>query len=300
MFKLVATQEPDEDDADNLRHDEKVLDVIGLDLLMDMLGHKDDRGELQLIMREWDVHEPPRGYLNFDAFVSVISTYMKVEQLDQQVEEDFLTICGLDETQIHSLEIDLTRRSMLEAHRDRGESHAIDVSFSMVDTTDSDADSDGIRSMNSFETRETKEEKQGHSTDVQPENEITIDNLWNAIQKYGPTVWGNRKTRAITLDDVEEMVFDADCLDQSGDMGVSLDELLNILEMVATEEIKDEMTKSKGGMIRVPTGRHLKALMKEDTTDPAVKAMISRARRGSKTDINIDRTFSTESLESNS
>jgi hypothetical protein len=127
MFKLVATQEPDEDDADNVRHDEKVLDLVGLGNLMDALGHHDDQGELQLIMREWDVHEPPRGYLNFDAFVSVISTYMKVEQLDQQVEEDFLTICGLDETQIHSLELDLTRRSMLDATSVHHENIALEV-----------------------------------------------------------------------------------------------------------------------------------------------------------------------------
>ena len=62
-------------------------------------------------MKEWDIFE--RGYLDFEAFLSVIATYMKVEQLDQKVEEDYLTICGLTEKEAHQVEVRIARRSSL-------------------------------------------------------------------------------------------------------------------------------------------------------------------------------------------
>ena len=71
-------------------------------------GHHDERLELVCIMSEWDLHD--RGYLDFEAFLSVVSTYMKVEQLDQKVEEDFLKVCGLNEKQVHDLEVNLARQ----------------------------------------------------------------------------------------------------------------------------------------------------------------------------------------------
>ena len=43
-------------------------------------------------MTEWDVKQV--GYLEFESLVSIVATYMKIEQLDQQVEEDYLKICG--------------------------------------------------------------------------------------------------------------------------------------------------------------------------------------------------------------
>ena len=64
-------------------------------------------------MSEWDLHD--RGYLDFEAFLSVVSTYMKVEQLDQKVEEDFLKVCGLNEKQVHDLEVNLARQRYEEA-----------------------------------------------------------------------------------------------------------------------------------------------------------------------------------------
>ena len=103
--------------------------------------------------------------------------------------------------------------------------------------------------------------EEGEDEDDDGIQEISSKHLWRAIRKFGPTVWGRKKTAAISLKDVEEMVYDADVIDQSGDMKVSLSELLNALEMVATEEIKQDLGKSEQGMIRVPTGRHLAALM---------------------------------------
>ena len=108
------------------------------------------------------------------------------------------------------------------------------------------------------------------------EKEITAKNLWRAIRKYGPGVWGRKKTAEIKLSDVEEMIYDADSLNQSGDMKVDLNELLNVLEMVATEEIKEDLGKSEQGMIRVPTGRHLAALMNMES---ASDTLVNRARK---------------------
>jgi len=235
MFRQFGI-DPPEDDEENIRHEEKVLDMDGLGLLMDALGHHDERLELVCIMSEWDLHD--RGYLDFEAFLSVVSTYMKVEQLDQKVEEDFLKVCGLNEKQVHDLEVNLARQSFVDHHNvEEGE----------------DEDDDGIQ-------------------------EISSKHLWRAIRKFGPTVWGRKKTAAISLKDVEEMVYDADVIDQSGDMKVSLSELLNALEMVATEEIKQDLGKSEQGMIRVPTGRHLAALMNMES---ASETLVDRARRAS-------------------
>ena len=75
------------------------------------------------------------------------------------------------------------------------------------------------------------------------------------------------------------MVYDADSLDQSGDMKVNLDELLNVLEMVAADEIEEKTSNKKAnkGMIRVPTGRHLAALLKMDTVDNELLKTAKRA-----------------------
>merc|ERR1712034_104671 len=66
----------------------------GLGALMGELGHPEDEVELEFIMREWDVNE--RGYLDFDAFLSVVATFLKREELDEMVERDFLRMCGLN------------------------------------------------------------------------------------------------------------------------------------------------------------------------------------------------------------
>merc|ERR1712034_171354 len=66
----------------------------GLGALMGELGHPEDEVELEFIMREWDVNE--RGYLDFDAFLSVVATFLKREELDEAVERDFLRLCGQD------------------------------------------------------------------------------------------------------------------------------------------------------------------------------------------------------------
>jgi len=196
-------------------------------------------------MHEWDIHG--RGYLDFEAFLSVIATYLKVEQLDQKVEEDYLTISGLTKTEAHEVELRVARRSSLSL---------------------SDPEMFGI-----------SEQKHPELDNGEVEEEITAKSLWKAIKKYGPGMWGKKFTNSISLADVEEMVYDADSLDQSGDMKVNLDELLNVLEMVAADEIEEKTSNKKAnkGMIRVPTGRHLAALLKMDTVDNELLKTAKRA-----------------------
>jgi Ca2+-binding EF-hand superfamily protein/CRP-like cAMP-binding protein/anti-anti-sigma regulatory factor len=63
-----------------------------LEKLMKSLNHPEDEIELEFLMREWDLEN--LGFLDFDAFVSIVSHVLKSEELDQQVERDFLTLCG--------------------------------------------------------------------------------------------------------------------------------------------------------------------------------------------------------------
>jgi len=41
-----------------------------------------------------------KWYLDFDGFISIVAHVMKAEELDQQVEQDFLTMCGVDNREI--------------------------------------------------------------------------------------------------------------------------------------------------------------------------------------------------------
>ena len=61
--------------------------------LMLGLGHPEDEIELESIFREWDIDH--RGYLDFDAFLSLIATFLKREELDEMMENDFLDLCGI-------------------------------------------------------------------------------------------------------------------------------------------------------------------------------------------------------------
>ena len=51
--------------------------------LMRALGHPEDEVELNYLMVEWDVSGD--GALDFDAFLSMISAFLKKEELDEQV-----------------------------------------------------------------------------------------------------------------------------------------------------------------------------------------------------------------------
>ena len=180
MFRKFG-KDPPEEDEENIRHEEKVLDMEGMGMLMDALGHHDEPLELLCIFSEWDIHD--RKYLDFEAFLSVMSTYMKVEQLDEKVEEDFLKVCGLDKQQAHAFELSETRKSIYDHDHDHDHHH------------------------------QYIEDDNGEFSD---EKEISAKNLWEAIRKYGPQMWGRKRTTEITLNDVEEMIFDADVIDQSG------------------------------------------------------------------------------------
>ena len=68
------------------------LSKEALGKLMKSLNHPEDEVELEFLMREWDL--VGRGYLDFDAFVSIVSHVLKSEELDEQLEQDFLRVCG--------------------------------------------------------------------------------------------------------------------------------------------------------------------------------------------------------------
>lgn len=60
--------------------------------LMRTLNHPEDEVELEFLMKEWDLES--KGYLDFDAFVSIVAHVLKSEELDEQLEKDFLIFCG--------------------------------------------------------------------------------------------------------------------------------------------------------------------------------------------------------------
>jgi hypothetical protein len=68
------------------------LNEHSLGKLLEALGHPDEAVELHCIMAEWDVQN--RGFLDFEALLSIVATYVRIEELDQRMEEDYLTLCG--------------------------------------------------------------------------------------------------------------------------------------------------------------------------------------------------------------
>jgi Ca2+-binding EF-hand superfamily protein/CRP-like cAMP-binding protein/anti-anti-sigma regulatory factor len=79
-------------DVENERQDGMQLSREALGKLMKSLNHPEDEVELEFLMREWDLEG--RGFLDFDAFVSIVSHVLKSEELDEHIERDFLTLCG--------------------------------------------------------------------------------------------------------------------------------------------------------------------------------------------------------------
>ena len=51
------------------------------------MGHPEEETELDTLMLDWDVKS--RGFLDFDAFLSIISTTLKAEEVQVQIENDF-------------------------------------------------------------------------------------------------------------------------------------------------------------------------------------------------------------------
>lgn len=69
-------------------NDDDLLSRADLSILLTALGHPDDEVELEQLMQEWDVQE--RGFLDFDAFLSIVSTTLKAEAMQVNIENDFL------------------------------------------------------------------------------------------------------------------------------------------------------------------------------------------------------------------
>ena len=93
----------------------------------------------------------------------------------------------------------------------------------------------------------TDEEIKAENSEAKKEHEITKESLMVAQERYGD------KYSKITIDVAEEMIYDAD-LDRV-DGNVSIDEFVNVIEMVGSDEV-DEMTDMDSAW-RLPSGRHL-------------------------------------------
>merc|ERR1712216_836666 len=94
--QIAALRKMYESHAQDTAHGRK-LDRVGLKQLMERLGHPDDELEIEHIIKEWgrQKHQTEAGFIEFDAFVSMLATSLKKEQLDERVEHDFLLLCGI-------------------------------------------------------------------------------------------------------------------------------------------------------------------------------------------------------------
>ena len=123
-----------------------MLSKESLSKLMDRLEHHEDEVELACIMHEWDVEHD--GFLSFDAFVSIVSTHMKLEELDQEMEKDFLRLCGLSHEEQMRLttdqfeELAITKEMLLKGMEEHGGRHGIKFSDNIADEMIYDADID--------------------------------------------------------------------------------------------------------------------------------------------------------------
>ena len=117
--------------------------------LMVSIGHPEDEVELEATMHEWDVQH--RGYLDFDAFISMISFTLKKEELDEMVEEDFLKLSNRV-ADFGSLELatrgapmtsepQITADSLVRALEDMGIGASVDLD--LIEEMIFDADFDG-------------------------------------------------------------------------------------------------------------------------------------------------------------
>lgn len=133
------------------------LDRQHLANLMRALGHPEDEVELEFLMREWDI--AGNGYLDFDAFVSIVAHVVKSEELDAQLEQDFLTLAGenLDEGNVEAhLRTVVTASDITRMARNKG----LVIDMSTAEEMVYDADESG----------------EGH---------VTLDNLINCVETVG-------------------------------------------------------------------------------------------------------------------
>ena len=115
--------------------------------LMASLGHPEDEVELEAIMHEWDVQNT--GYLDFDAFISMIAVVLKKEELDESVEDDFLKLTskrvvdvqtGGAEALRNAADAQISADSLIRGLTDLG---AISLDFDLIEEMIFDADFDG-------------------------------------------------------------------------------------------------------------------------------------------------------------
>ena len=67
--------------------DDGALTSGSLGYLMASIGHPESPLELKQLVRRWDIDG--KGHIDFDNFVSMISCFLKKEEVEQEVENDF-------------------------------------------------------------------------------------------------------------------------------------------------------------------------------------------------------------------
>jgi SulP family sulfate permease len=149
-----------------------MLSKESLSKLMDRLQHHEDEIELNCIMNEWDVDHD--HHLTFDAFVSIVSTHIKLEALDQELEKDFLRLCGLsheEQSRLTSAEFELlaiTKQELVNGIKEYGGQRGIGIGWKPKFTEDIatemiyDADIDMV------------------------DNRVTFDELITCLEMIGP------------------------------------------------------------------------------------------------------------------
>ena len=190
-------------------------------------------------MREWDVHQ--RGFLDFDAFLSVVATFLKREELDERIEQDFLKLCGInpDSGKRKSTHLEQSCNS-LGHFRDRVRSPTV-----VKGGGKGGRKGKFLKAKASW--RRLKYVAAWHT------HGVGIDNLLAAFKLHWPQ-------KVLTRTVAEEMIFDANLEPGKSDM-VTLDELITCLEMVTMSEIEnDGSTASKRESAvawRRPSGCHV-------------------------------------------
>jgi SulP family sulfate permease len=120
------------------------LSKDALKSLMDDLGHPEDEIELNCIMEEWDFMQT--GFITFDAFISVVSTYLMLERLDEEMERDFLTMCGYSEDEIENVETgslsqkSVTAESLIACSKTFGKDRGVNINTEVAEEMIFDSD----------------------------------------------------------------------------------------------------------------------------------------------------------------
>eukprot|EP00750_Incisomonas_marina_P015390 INCI18213.2.p1 GENE.INCI18213.2~~INCI18213.2.p1 ORF type:complete len:960 (-),score=187.15 INCI18213.2:625-3504(-) len=190
------------------------LDQAGLAKVLTTLGHPDNESELEAIMLEWDTNGD--GCVDFKALVSIMSTIMKAEEVQVQIENDF-------------------RRFYPNASMAANAIQAATEHAATVHVEDAMVHRDG--SIKGPQSRPGSE-GEGHSKTPRESNadllsyHITKDDLLRVHKELG---------LSLSPEIADEMLFDADI----NGTGVDYCSLIRNIETLSTTEIHEAMKNAR-------------------------------------------------------